>query len=137
MRLNLARARTLVLDLPRQAKLTYCLLRDPRIPAPPKLALGGGLAIVLSPIDLPDWMPVLGELDTLALGILGLKVFVSACPEAIVAEHRAAIGRGESLFDRDLRGLAAAARSGGQSLAEVAMRRRGASMPAAALEEMA
>jgi hypothetical protein len=39
----------------------------------------------------------------LALGVLTTKVFVDACPEAVVEEHRARILNGESVFDRDLR----------------------------------
>jgi uncharacterized membrane protein YkvA (DUF1232 family) len=105
MPLNLARLRTLVFDVPRNAKLAYCLLRDDRVPSMPKLALTGALALVVSPLDLPAWIPVIGELDALALALLAVKVFIRACPESLVREHQAAIKRGDSILDRDLRQL--------------------------------
>jgi uncharacterized membrane protein YkvA (DUF1232 family) len=111
MRFDISRARVILLEVPRQGKLAYCLLRDPRVPAPPKLALLAGLAVVVSPLDFPGWIPVLGDFDMLALGILAVKVFVDACPKAIVEEHRAALQAGESTFDEDARGLVRIART--------------------------
>jgi uncharacterized membrane protein YkvA (DUF1232 family) len=105
MPVNLARVRTVVLEVPRNAKLAYCLLRDDRVPAAPKVALTGAIALIVSPIDLPAWIPVIGELDMLALAVLAVKVFIEACPEPLVQEHRAAIKRKESIVDRDLRRL--------------------------------
>lgn len=112
MPLNLARVRVLLMDVPRHGKLAYCLLRDDRVPAAPKAALMGALGLIASPIDFPAWIPVIGELDMLALGILAVKVFVDACPESIVGEHEEALRRGESVFDRDVQGAFAAARTG-------------------------
>jgi uncharacterized membrane protein YkvA (DUF1232 family) len=99
-------------EVPRSAKLAYCLVRDERVPLAPKLALGGALGLIVSPLDIPGWIPVIGDLDMLALGVLAVKVFVDACPEQVVEEHRAALQRGESLFDRDWRLLFAVARDG-------------------------
>jgi len=112
MPLNLARVRVLLMEVPRHGKLAYCLLRDDRVPAPPKAALLGALGLIASPIDFPAWIPVIGELDMLALGILAVKVFVDACPDSLVSEHEAALRRGESAFDRDLQGALGAARTG-------------------------
>jgi len=103
MPVNLARVRTVVLEVPRNAKLAYCLLRDPRVPAAPKAALVAALALIVSPVDVPAWIPVAGELDALALGVLAVKVFIEACPEPLVQEQRAAIKRKDSIADRDLR----------------------------------
>jgi uncharacterized membrane protein YkvA (DUF1232 family) len=105
MPVNLARVRTVVLEVPRNAKLAYCLLRDDRVPVAPKVALTGAIALIVSPIDLPAWIPVIGELDMLALAVLAVKVFIEACPEPLVQEHRAAIKRKDSIVDRDLRQL--------------------------------
>jgi uncharacterized membrane protein YkvA (DUF1232 family) len=107
---NFARIRDFVVEVPRQAKLAYCLLRDERVPAAPKAAVLTALGIIVSPLDFPAWVPVLGELDMLALGILAVKVFVEACPEELVKEHRRALERGESVFDRDFRLAVANAR---------------------------
>ncbi len=112
MPFNFARARVLVFEVPRTAKLAYCLFRDERVPLAPKLALGGALGLIVSPLDLPAWIPVVGDLDVLALGVLAVKVFVDACPEPVVAEHRASVGKGESVFDRDLQTALTPARGG-------------------------
>ena len=102
MAFNLARARALLFEARRTAKLAYCLVRDDRVPLGPKLAMGAALGLIVSPLDVPAWIPVIGDLDVLALGALTVRVFVDACPEEIVEEQRASILRGESVFDRDL-----------------------------------
>jgi len=112
MPFDVSRVRAILMEVPRHGKVAYCLLRDPRVPVLPKLALLGALAVVASPLDLPGWIPVLGDFDMLALGILAVKVFVDACPEAIVEEHRRALKAGESRFDEDVRGLVGAVRVG-------------------------
>src|SRR5437016_14071992 len=112
MPLDIPRVRAFRPGVPRHGKLAYCLVRDPRVPAAPKVALLASLAVVVSPLDFPGWIPILGDFDMLALGILAVKVFVDACPKAIVDEHRKALKAGESRFDEDVRGLVEAARSG-------------------------
>jgi hypothetical protein len=115
MPFTLARARTLLFEVPRTAKLAYCLMRDERVPVGPKVATGAALFLVVSPLDIPAWVPVIGDLDVLALGILTVKVFVDACPEPVVQEHRDSLQRRESLFDQDLRtGLALLRRAAGR-----------------------
>jgi uncharacterized membrane protein YkvA (DUF1232 family) len=99
--MNFTRVRTLLSDVPRHFKLAYCLFRDERVPAAPKAALVAALGVIVGPLDLPAWIPVVGELDILALGILAVKVFVDACPEELVAEHQAALKAHQSVFDED------------------------------------
>jgi uncharacterized membrane protein YkvA (DUF1232 family) len=126
MPLNLTRVRTLLLDVPRNAKIAYCLLRDDRVPGAPKAVLLGALGLIVSPVDVPAWIPVIGELDMLALGVLAVKVFVEACPEELVREHRAALKRGDSIFDQDVRWLLAAARrQAGEAVRGILSRRGG------------
>jgi uncharacterized membrane protein YkvA (DUF1232 family) len=108
----LSRAKEVLVDVPRHGKLAYCLLRDERIPAAPKGVLLGALALIVSPIDFPAWIPVVGELDVLALGVLAVKTFIEACPEDIRREHEEALKAGQSVFDRDFRDTTAAAREG-------------------------
>lgn len=103
--------------MPRHGKLAYCLLRDPRVPAAPKAAVLGALALIVSPIDFPAWVPVLGELDMLALSVLAVKTFIEACPEDVRREHEEALKAGDSVFDRDLRDTVVAAREGAGTLA--------------------
>ena len=108
----LSRAKDLLVDAPRHGKLAYCLVRDDRIPAAPKVVLVGALGVIVSPLDFPSWVPVLGELDMLALGILAVETFIEACPEHIRREHEDALKAGTSIWDRDRRDTLAAARQG-------------------------
>ena len=122
-----SRAKEILVDVPRHGKLAYCLLRDDRVPAAPKAVLLGALGLIVSPIDFPAWIPVLGELDMLALGILAVETFIAACPEELRQEHEAAIKGKESVFDRDVRDTTGAARYGaGRMLKRIRSRfRRG------------
>ena len=124
MAFNLARARALFFEARRTAKLAYCLVRDDRVALGPKLALGATLGLIVSPLNVPAWVPVVGDLDALALGALTIRVFVDACPEEVVEEQRARILRGESVFDRDLRIALALAHDGVRRLTS----RRGAGL---------
>ncbi|HEV2035967.1 MAG TPA: hypothetical protein VGU71_17530 [Candidatus Dormibacteraeota bacterium] len=108
----LSRAKEVLVDAPRHGKLAYCLLRDDRVPAAPKGVLLAALVLIVSPIDFPAWVPLLGELDLLALGVLAVKTFIDACPEDVRREHEEALKTGQSIFDRDFRDTAAAAREG-------------------------
>src|SRR4030088_1686418 len=93
----LGRARLLkrlVLDLPRNLKLAYCLWLDPRVPVRNKAALGAALGLIVTPyINLPAWIPVVGEMDILALSLLASRLFIGAAPDAVVAELEAQIHR--------------------------------------------
>ena len=108
----LSRAKEVLIEVPRHGKLAYCLLRDERVPAAPKALLLGALAVIVSPLDFPAWVPLLGELDVLALGVLAVKTFIEACPQDVRREHEAALKAGNSVFDRDVQDTVAAAREG-------------------------
>jgi uncharacterized membrane protein YkvA (DUF1232 family) len=108
----LSRAKAVLIDVPRHGKLAYCLMRDDRIPIAPKAVLLAALGVIVSPLDFPAWIPVLGELDMLALGILAVETFVEACPEDIRREHEAALKARNSVWDRDVRDTVSAARHG-------------------------
>jgi uncharacterized membrane protein YkvA (DUF1232 family) len=108
----LSRAKQVLVEVPKNGKLAYCLLRDERVPRAPKVVLLAALGVIVSPLDFPAWVPVLGELDVLALGILAVQTFIEACPEDIRREHEAALSAKDSLFDRDLRDTMTAARHG-------------------------
>jgi uncharacterized membrane protein YkvA (DUF1232 family) len=111
-----SRAKEILVDVPRHGKLAYCLLRDERVPAAPKAVLIGALGLIVSPIDFPAWIPVVGELDMLALGILAVETFIAACPDELRREHEAAIKAKESVFDRDVRDTTSAARYGARRM---------------------
>lgn len=100
---KLSRIRVLLLEVPQTAKLAYCLLRDDRVPVAPKVALGAAVGLAAGPRRLRSWIPVIGDLDLLALGVLTVRVFVDACPDQLVEAQRAAVKKRESVFDQDLR----------------------------------
>jgi uncharacterized membrane protein YkvA (DUF1232 family) len=97
-------AKRLFVDLPRMLRLAYCLMFDARVPKYMKLAFGGGLALIALPlVDLPESLPVIGELDVLALSLLATRAFIAACPRAVVAEQEQLITLRRSRFDDDVR----------------------------------
>lgn len=108
----LSRAKTLLLDLPGRGKLVYCLMRDERVPAAPKAVLLAALGVIVSPLDLPAWIPVAGELDMLALGLIAIETFIEACPADIRREHEALLKAKQSVWDRDVRDTVSIARHG-------------------------
>src|SRR5437660_10922467 len=46
MPVNLGRVRAVLFEVPRNAKLAYCLMRDGRVPLAPKVALGASLGLI-------------------------------------------------------------------------------------------
>jgi uncharacterized membrane protein YkvA (DUF1232 family) len=112
----LSRAMQVLVEVPKHGKLAYCLLRDERVPTAPKAVLLGAMGLIVSPIDLPAWIPLFGELDVLALSILAVQTFIEACPEDIRREHEAALSAKNSTFDRDLRDTVSAVRDGSSRL---------------------
>lgn len=108
----LSRVKTLLLDLPGRGKLVYCLMRDERVPAAPKAVLLAALGVIVSPLDLPAWIPVAGELDMLALGLIAIETFIEACPADIRREHEVLLKAGQSVWDRDVRDTVSIARHG-------------------------
>jgi uncharacterized membrane protein YkvA (DUF1232 family) len=62
------RPKDVLLFVPRLVKLVTRLARDPEVSRTDKLLLGAAIAYVASPIDLiPDFIPVVGELDDIYL----------------------------------------------------------------------
>ena len=80
----------------RDGRLTWRLVRDPRTPLRSKLFLGAVVLFVISPINwIPNFVPVLGQLEDVALLSLGMELFLKSVPDYLKAEHRAAIGRSQ------------------------------------------
>jgi uncharacterized membrane protein YkvA (DUF1232 family) len=64
------------------------LLRDPDVPASLKMIPPATLLYLLFPFDfLPDLALGLGQLDDIAIILLGLKLFTELCPQDIVRRH--------------------------------------------------
>jgi uncharacterized membrane protein YkvA (DUF1232 family) len=78
----------------RGGKLALRLLRDERVPFWAKLVPAAAILYVLSPLDVvPDWIPVLGQLDDAAMIAAGISLFIRLCPPELVDEHERGLGK--------------------------------------------
>jgi uncharacterized membrane protein YkvA (DUF1232 family) len=85
----------LLIHLPSFFKLFSRLIKDPRVSLRAKLVVAGALAYVVAPVDLlPDFLIGVGQLDDLAVILVGLKIFLYLCPVAVVQEHLQTIAPG-------------------------------------------
>lgn len=83
------RLRTFARTLKRDIVALYLAARDPRTPLIAKVVALGVTAYALSPIDLiPDFIPVLGQLDDLILVPMGIWLALRLIPPALMAQHR-------------------------------------------------
>jgi len=100
---DIAEAVELMRRLPTYIRLVWALLRDSRVPPRQKLILVGIAAYLVLPIDLiPDFVPVLGQLDDLAVVVLGLDLFIRSAPQAVVDEHMARIAQDSDQLRSDI-----------------------------------
>lgn len=82
-----------VQDVVRQARLVWRLFWDRRVPWWTKMIPPLALAYVLFPVDiLPDLAFGLGQLDDIAILLIGAKLFVELSPPDVVREHLRALG---------------------------------------------
>ena len=80
--------KALMIDL----RLAARLVREPSVPVWAKSVVPLWLLYLVSPIDvLPDVLPVLGQLDDLAMAYGALLLFLRLSPPAAVAFHGAAL----------------------------------------------
>jgi len=71
-----------------QLKLVYNLMLDERVPALTKLIPVLSVGYLLFPVDvLPDIFVGLGQLDDLAVVMLGLRLFLELAPPEVVREQ--------------------------------------------------
>lgn len=76
-----------------ELRLVWQLIRDPRVPLYQKALPAVVLIYLLSPFDLiPGFLPVIGQLDDLALMLLGLKAFTYIAPEHLVSQYKQEMG---------------------------------------------
>ncbi len=73
--------------LPNFARLYWRLFRDRRVSILPKVLLVLTLVYVISPFDIiPDFIPVIGEMDDVVVVLSGLWLFIRLCPPDVVRE---------------------------------------------------
>jgi uncharacterized membrane protein YkvA (DUF1232 family) len=75
-------------EIIKNIKLIWRLLNDRRVAPWLKMIIPATLLYLLFPVDIvPDIAPGVGQLDDIAVILLGLKLFVELCPEEIVRQH--------------------------------------------------
>ena len=73
------------------------------MPTQQKLVLGAIAGYLVFPIDIiPDFIPVIGQLDDLGVLIFGLDFFIRNAPKDVVEEHMGRIARNDDDLKRDL-----------------------------------
>ena len=78
----------LLRQLPNFVRLYWRLFRDQRVSRFPKALLVLTAIYIAMPFDLlPDYMPVIGQIDDLVLFLGACKAFMYLCPRAVVEEH--------------------------------------------------
>ncbi len=103
----------LIRRLPKYARLSAAMARDPRVPAKSKAMLAAGGAYLVSPIDLvPGFIPVAGQLDDLYVVLAGLRQTMRLTPPEIVEEHFARVGLPTTIVDEDLAAIRSFVRRG-------------------------
>jgi len=89
----------IIAELVRNARLVWRLLNDHRVALWVKAVIPATIVYLLSPVDLvPDALLGLGQLDDLAIILLGVKLFLSLCPPQIVKEHLAQLMSVDGLY---------------------------------------
>ena len=92
-----------LLRVPRYLRLAYGLARDERLSTGQRALAVGGAAYLISPIDpVPGFIPVLGQLDDLAVLLLTLRRALQGCPPPLAAEHLEQAGLSLDMLDADL-----------------------------------
>ena len=76
-------------------RVTFRLLREPRVPLLLKLIPILAAGYVISPLDfVPDVLPVVGQVDDLGIIFLALEAFLRVAPTDAVDYHRSAVTEG-------------------------------------------
>lgn len=85
-------------DLLQNFQLAWRLMADPRVSMIYKVLVPlAGVIYFIAPIDLlPDFVPVLGQLDEVAIILLLVRLFIALAPPEIVSEYRSGGGKGKA-----------------------------------------
>jgi uncharacterized membrane protein YkvA (DUF1232 family) len=88
---------------PSYARLLWALAMDPRVPPSRKALLGVAGAYIVSPIDLiPEFIPVVGAFDDIAVMVIAIDVFLEGLPKDLVNEKLADLGMSPAELEQDL-----------------------------------
>lgn len=71
-----------------KAELALALLRDPRLPLMTRLIIPAVLLYFALPIDIiPDFIPLLGQLDDILVLLVALRLVLRSLPDGLLEEH--------------------------------------------------
>lgn len=74
--------------LPDMLALMYRLFKDKRVNMKSKILAGGIIAYLIMPIDiLPDFMPLVGKIDDMAVAFFGLDAIINRVPKEVILEN--------------------------------------------------
>ncbi len=83
--------------------LAYRLASDPGVPPARRAAVLGAAAYMVSPIDaVPGFIPLVGQLDDIAVALLAIHVALRGLDDERQREHLSAVGLDAAVLDRDL-----------------------------------
>jgi uncharacterized membrane protein YkvA (DUF1232 family) len=90
----LAKLKSWAKQLKRELDVYRLVLKHPQTPWPAKFFLGLAVGYLLLPFDLiPDFIPVIGQLDELVIIPLLLYMALLFIPKSVIAECRAQVQR--------------------------------------------
>src|SRR5579884_1256748 len=72
---------------PSVAKLVWALFQDPRVPVWQKAGVLTALVVVVSPIDVLQAIPIVGEISDIVMALFILDTFIKVAPGEVVNEH--------------------------------------------------
>jgi uncharacterized membrane protein YkvA (DUF1232 family) len=77
-----------------KAQLACALMRDPRLPISVRLVIPAAVLYLVLPLDIiPDFIPILGQLDDLLVLLVAMRLIMRSIPEALLDEHIARLER--------------------------------------------
>ena len=88
----IAKLKALAKQLKRELVVYRLVLKHPQTPWPAKFFLGLAVGYLLLPFDLiPDFIPILGQLDDVVIIPLLLYIALLFIPKSVIAECRARV----------------------------------------------
>ncbi|HEX6509236.1 MAG TPA: hypothetical protein VF221_16535 [Chloroflexota bacterium] len=91
-RINKPNKMQALLRLPQLLRLGYALLRDDRVPVWQRASVLGLLGLIFSPVDIPTFIPLVGQFWDFTLSVVVLELFIQNAPARVVNEHILALG---------------------------------------------
>ncbi len=84
-------------EAPKQIALFRLLLTDPRVPVSAKAVLVGAVIFAISPLNIPQYIPIIGALDDIGIVLFAGNYFLKQVPAFVLAEHRQTVGLSDTL----------------------------------------